>query len=166
MQTWSFSSQGHFTQSVIRQQSLMGKPSETFNIVVWSAMIEGNEGRKPRSMTMFNMRQHAQRVTYFVTVQLIALVGWILVQSFFSLSPIGRTIPFAVVIVVEAIWWIATLVIMFVLFQREYSRFVQAALELEDANRRLRGVTNTILGELGNQGNQEERAMRPDERKT
>ena len=116
-------------------------------------------------MTTFNMRQHAQRVTYFVTVQLIALVGWILVQSFFSLSPIGRTIPFAVVIVVEAIWWIATLVIMFVLFQREYSRFVQAALELEDANRRLRGVTNTILGELGNQGNQEERAMRPDERK-
>ena len=116
-------------------------------------------------MATFNMRQHAQRVTYFVTVQLIALVGWILVQSFFSLSPIGRTIPFAVVIVVEAIWWIATLVIMFVLFQREYSRFVQAALELEDANRRLRGVTNTILGELGNQGNQEERALRPDERK-
>ena len=116
-------------------------------------------------MATFNMRQHAQRVTYFVTVQLIALVGWILVQSFFSLSPIGRTIPFAVVIVVEAIWWIATLVIMFVLFRREYSRFVQAALELEDANRRLRGVTNTILGELGNQGNQEERAMRPDERK-
>jgi hypothetical protein len=116
-------------------------------------------------MTTFNMRQHAQRVTYFVKVQLIALVGWILVQSFFSLSPIGRTIPFAVVIVVEAIWWIVTLVIMFVLFQREYSRFVQAALELEDANRRLRGVTNTILGELGNQGNQEERALRPDERK-
>ena len=116
-------------------------------------------------MATFNMRQHAQRVTYFVTVQLIALVGWILVQSFFSLSPLGRTIPFAVVIVVEAIWWIATLVIMFVLFQREYRRFVQAALELEDANRRLRGVTNTILGELGNQGNQEERAMRPDERK-
>jgi hypothetical protein len=54
---------------------------------------------------------------------------------------------------------------MFVLFRREYSRFVQAALELEDANRRLRGVTNTILGELGNQGNQEERALRPDERK-
>jgi hypothetical protein len=117
-------------------------------------------------MATFNMRQHAQRVTYFVTVQLIALVGWILVQSFFSLSPLGRTIPFAVVIVVEAIWWIATLVIMFVLFRREYNRFVQAALELEDANRRLRGVTNTILGELGNQGNQEERAMRPDERKT
>ena len=117
-------------------------------------------------MATFNMRQHAQRVTYFVTVQLIALVGWILVQSFFSLSPIGQTIPFAVVIVVEAIWWIATLVIMFVLFRREYSRFVQAALELEDANRRLRGVTNTILGELGNQGNQEERALRPDERKT
>jgi magnesium-transporting ATPase (P-type) len=116
-------------------------------------------------MATFNMRQHAQRVTYFVTVQLIALVGWILVQSFFSLSPIGRTIPFAVVIVVEAIWWIATLVIMFVLFQREYSRFVQAALELEDANRRLREVTNTILGELGSQGNQEERALRPDERK-
>ena len=114
-------------------------------------------------MTTFNMRQHAQRVTHFVMVQLIALVGWILVQSFFSLSPLGQTLPFALMIVVEAIWWIATLVIMFVLFQREYTRFVRAALELEDANRRLRGMTNTILGQLGNQGDQGERAFRPDE---
>ncbi|GAC1663330.1 MAG: hypothetical protein NVS9B9_25080 [Ktedonobacteraceae bacterium] len=114
-------------------------------------------------MTTFNMRQHAQRVTHFVTVQLIALVGWILVQSFFSLSPPGRALPFALMIVVEAIWWIATLVIMFVMFQREYSSFVRAAVELEDANRRLRGTTNAILSQLGSQSDQEERAFRPDE---
>ena len=114
-------------------------------------------------MTTFNMRQHAQRVTHFVTVQLIALVGWILVQSFFSLSPPGRALPFAFMIVVEAIWWIATLVIMFVLFQREYTRFVQAAVDLEDANRRLREVTNNILANIGNQENREESVFRPDE---
>jgi hypothetical protein len=113
-------------------------------------------------MALVNMQQRANRITRFVTVQLIALVGWILVQSFFSLSPLGRTIPFAVTMVIEAIWWIATLVIMFVLFRREYNRFVQAVLELEEANRRLRETTNNVLLELRNQGSQEESISRPD----
>jgi hypothetical protein len=103
------------------------------------------------------MRQRASRITRFVTVQLIALIGWIIVQSFFSLSPLGRTIPFVVTLVIEAIWWAATLVIMFVLFKREYNRFVQAVVDLEDANRRLRETTNTILSELRNPGDQEKR---------
>ncbi len=113
-------------------------------------------------MALHNMRQRARRVTRFVTVQLIALVGWIIVQSFFSLSPLGRTVPFVVTIVIEAIWWIATLVIMFLLFKREYDRFVQAVLELEEANRRLRVSTNTLLSELRNQGDQEEKISRQD----
>ncbi len=113
-------------------------------------------------MALVNMEQRANRITRFVTVQLIALVGWIIVQSFFSLSPLGRTIPFAVTMVIEAIWWIATLVIMFLLFRREYNRFVQAVLELEEANRRLRETTNNVLLELRNQSNQEERISRPD----
>jgi hypothetical protein len=113
-------------------------------------------------MALLNMRQRAGKVTRFVTVQLIALIGWIIVQSFFSLSPLGRTVPFAVTILIEAIWWIATLVIMFLLFKREYDRFVQAVLELEEANRRLRVSTNTILSELRNQGDQEEKISRQD----
>jgi hypothetical protein len=113
-------------------------------------------------MALVNMEQRANRITRFVTVQLIALVGWIIVQSFFSLSSLGRTIPFAVTMVIEAIWWIATLVIMFLLFRREYSRFVRAVLDLEDANRRLRETTNNVLLELRNQGNQEEKISRPD----
>lgn len=113
-------------------------------------------------MAQVNMEQRANRITRFVTVQLIALVGWIIVQSFFSLSPLGRTIPFAVTMVIEAIWWIATLVIMFLLFRREYNRFVRAVLDLEEANRRLRETTNNVLQELRNQGNQEEKIVRPD----
>jgi hypothetical protein len=113
-------------------------------------------------MALVNMEQRANRITRFVTVQLIALVGWIIVQSFFSLSPPGRTIPFAVTMVIEAIWWIATLVIMFLLFRREYSRFVRAVLDLEEANRRLRETTNNVLSELRNQGNQEEKIFKPD----
>ena len=109
-----------------------------------------------------DMRQRAYKITYFVTVQLIALIGWIIVQSFFSLSPFGRTIPFAVTMVIEAIWWIATLVIMFLLFRRVYNRFVRAVLDLEEANRRLRETTNNVLLELRNQGNQEEKISRPD----
>src|SRR5260370_7460533 len=104
-------------------------------------------------MALVNMEQRANRITRFVTVQLIALVGWIIVQSFFSLSSFGRTIPFAVTMVIEAIWWIATLVIMFLLFRREYSRFVRAVLDLEEANRRLRETTNHVLLNLITQCN-------------
>jgi hypothetical protein len=107
-------------------------------------------------MEVLTMRQRARRITWFVTVQLIALVGWILVQSFFSLSAIGRTVPFAITIVIEAIWWIATLVIMFLLFKREYNDFVQAVLELEEANKRLRRATSSFLLERSNPSEQEQ----------
>ena len=106
-------------------------------------------------MELLTIRQRSRRITWFLTVQLIALVGWILVQSFFSISAIGRTIPFAVTIVIEAIWWIATLVIMFVLFKREYNSFVKAALDLEQADKKLRETTNNILSDLRNQREQE-----------
>ena len=107
-------------------------------------------------MEQLSMRQRSRRITWFVTVQLIALVGWILVQSFFSLSALGRTIPFSVTIVIEAIWWIATLVIMFFLFKREYNGFVKAVLELEDANKSLRRATNNFLLEGSNPSGQEQ----------
>lgn len=107
-------------------------------------------------MAVLNMRQRAYRISRFATVQLIALVGWIIVQSFFSLSPLGSTIPFAVTLVIEAIWWTATLVIMFLLFRREYRYFVQAVLDLEEANRRLRERTNRLLSELRNPDDQGE----------
>ncbi|HLI08908.1 MAG TPA: hypothetical protein VKV40_20260 [Ktedonobacteraceae bacterium] len=101
-----------------------------------------------------SMRQHGQRITWFVTVQLIALIGWIIVQSTFTLSPWGQNIPFAVIMVIETIWWIATLVIMFVLFRRLYNSFIQAAIDLEEANKRLRDTTNSILTELRTRGDQ------------
>ena len=101
-------------------------------------------------MELRNMSQRANRITRFVTVQLIALIGWIIVQSFFSLSAPGRAVPFAITLLIEAIWWIATLVIMFLLFRREYNSFVKAVLDLEDANRRLRKATSDILTEIGN----------------
>ena len=106
-------------------------------------------------MEQSGMQKRAYRVRRFLIVQLIALIGWIIVQSFFSLSPIGRTIPYAITIVIEAIWWIATLVIMFVLFKQEYDSFVKAVLDLEEADTRLRGMTNNILLELRNKQDQE-----------
>src|SRR3989442_744463 len=105
-------------------------------------------------MAQPQLRQRANRITYFVTVQTIALLGWIIVQSSFSLSPIGKNIPFATTLIIEAIWWAATLVIMFVLFRRQYNGFVQAVLDLEDANRRLRERTTNMLMELSKQESQ------------
>ncbi len=106
------------------------------------------------------MRENAHRLMHFVIVQFIALAGWVIVQSFFFLSPAGQTISFPMVMLVEIIWWIATLVIMFFLFRREYTSFVQTVLALEDANNRLRHRTNVILSEieLNNPDDRSERA--------
>ena len=106
-------------------------------------------------MEQTGMQKRAYKVRRFLTVQLIALIGWILVQSFFSLTPPGRAIPYAITIVIEAIWWTATLVIMYLLFKQQYDNFVKAVLDLEEANRRLRGMTNNILLELSNKQDQE-----------
>ncbi len=84
------------------------------------------------TLNVSRMSRGAYRVSYFVTVQLIALIGWIIVQSLFTLTVL-HIVPFPVVMVIETIWWIATLVIMFVLFRRVYNGFVQAVLELEEA---------------------------------
>lgn len=107
-------------------------------------------------MKLLSMREKARRVTRFIIIQFIALVGWILVQAFFSLSPMGQVLPFALTIVIEAVWWIALLAIMFVLFLQEYNRFVQATLELEEANRNLRTKTNDILEHIRTKQHQEE----------
>lgn len=96
-------------------------------------------------MERFSIRRKAQRVTRFVIVQFIALLGWVLVQLFFSISPIGRTVSFGIILVIEAIWWMGLLLIMLLLFRNEYDRFVQAALELEEANNRLRRRANAML---------------------
>src|SRR5579883_1699267 len=100
--------------------------------------------------------EQAKRIWYFVTVQLVALLGWIVVQSTFSLSPFGQQIPFVVTMVVEAIWWAATLIIMFLMFRYIYKRFIQSVLDLEEANRRLRETTNNILMELSHKDEQGE----------
>lgn len=107
-------------------------------------------------MAMLNMSERARRITWFVTVQLIALVGWIIVQSLFSLSPISSSLSFTAKLIIEAIWWIATLVIMFVLFRREYNGFVKAVLDLEDANRKLRKAASDLLIEIANPSEQEQ----------
>lgn len=109
------------------------------------------------SMATLSMNRRAYRVSYFVTVQLIALVGWIIVQSIFTLTVLS-TVPFVVVMVIETIWWIATLVIMFVLFRRIYNGFVQSVLDLEEANRKLRERTNSMLFDQMNRGDQGEAA--------
>jgi hypothetical protein len=105
-------------------------------------------------MASSTVRQRAHRVQWFLTVQFIALVGWIIVQSTFSLSPLGRTLGFTATLVIEAIWWIITLVIMFWLFRREYSGFVRSVIDLEEANNKLRRTTNEMLLELRNPDDQ------------
>jgi len=107
-------------------------------------------------MELLDMRQRAYRITLFVTVQFIALVGWIIVQSLFSLSPLSSSLSFTAKLVIEAIWWIATLVIMFLLFRREYNGFVKAVLDLEEANKRLRKATSDLLIEMANPSEQEQ----------
>lgn len=96
-------------------------------------------------METLSLHRKARRVTRFVTIQFIALAGWVAVQTFFAISPIGRELPFITILFIEGVWWIALLFIMLQLFLREYNRFVRAALDLEDANTRLRMRTNDML---------------------
>ncbi len=103
-----------------------------------------------------DMRQRANRISSFLTVQLIALIGWIIVQSLLFVSPLSNSLPFIVKMIIETIWWIATLVIMFYLFRRIYDRFVKAVLDLEDANKRLRKATSDLLIEIANPDEQEQ----------
>ena len=103
-----------------------------------------------------DMRQRANRISSFLTVQLIALIGWIIVQSLLFVSPVSNSLPFIVKMIIETIWWIATLVIMFYLFRRIYDRFVKAVLDLEDANKRLRKATSDLLIEIANPDEQEQ----------
>ena len=103
-----------------------------------------------------NMRERANRISSFLTVQLIALIGWIIVQSLLFVSPVSNSLPFILKMIIETIWWIATLVIMFYLFRRIYDRFVKAVLDLEDANKRLRKATSDLLIEIANPDEQEQ----------
>ncbi len=92
-----------------------------------------------------NLRERANRISLFLTIQLVALVGWIIVQTLLFITPISSNVPFIVKMIIETIWWIATLVIMFYLFRRLYDRFVKAVFDLEDANNRLRKATSELL---------------------
>jgi tellurite resistance protein TehA-like permease len=103
-----------------------------------------------------DMRTRADRISSFLTVQLIALIGWIIVQSLLFVTPISNSVPFIVKMVIETIWWIATLVIMFYLFRRIYNRFVKAVFDLEDANKRLRQATSDLLQRMANPDEQEQ----------
>ena len=103
-----------------------------------------------------NLRERANRISSFLTVQLIALIGWIIVQSLLFVTPISSSVPFIVKMIIETIWWIATLVIMYFLFKRIYDRFVKAVVDLEDANRRLRKATSELLQGMANPGEQEQ----------
>lgn len=103
-----------------------------------------------------NLRERANRISSFLTVQLIALIGWIVVQSLLFVTPISDSIPFIVKMIIETIWWIATLVIMYLLFKRIYDRFVKAVFDLEDANKRLRQATSELLQGMVRPDEQEE----------
>ncbi|HLZ63293.1 MAG TPA: hypothetical protein VKR06_40690 [Ktedonosporobacter sp.] len=105
-------------------------------------------------MELLTLFQKAYRVRRFIIVQFIALVGWIIVQSSFSLTPAGQSIPFQVMIVSEGIWWIALLAIMLILFTREYNSFAHSALELEDANKQLREATNRLFVQVRDKDDQ------------
>ena len=106
-------------------------------------------------MKQSSMREKSHRVTRFLITQFVALVGWIIVQSFFSLSSAGQHLPFLITVLIEAVWWIVLLAIMLRLFLLEYNRFVQAAVELEEANQRLRNATNQLLQHMKGSHTQE-----------
>ena len=103
-----------------------------------------------------SLRERAHRISSFLTVQLVALIGWIIVQTLLFVTPVSGSVPFIIKMVIETIWWIATLVLMFYLFRRIYNSFVKAVLDLEDANNRLRRATSDLMQSMVKPDEQEQ----------
>jgi|GEM_PF-745829 len=82
----------------------------------------------------------SKRLHLFFSIALIALLGWVVVQTLFSLSPFGGAYPF-LVLAIEFVWWLSLLAVLAVLFKRVLATLIASTRmvrlfeqQLENAN--------------------------------
>jgi hypothetical protein len=84
-----------------------------------------------------------QRIRAFFTVTFIALSGWVVAQTLFSLSPFGQSHPF-VALAIEFTWWLALLLVLFLIFKRATGRLTFCTHNLEIVERKLEEANGQI----------------------
>ena len=86
----------------------------------------------------------SQRLRLFFSTALIALLGWVVVQTLFSLSPFGRANPF-LVLAIEFFWWLSLLGVLSLLFRRVLWGLVVSMHRLRGAEKRLEDANEQIV---------------------
>ena len=86
----------------------------------------------------------SKRLRLFFSTALIALLGWVVVQTLFSLSPFGRANPF-IVLAIEFFWWLSLLAVLAVLFRRVLRRLIMSTHMLKGVEKRLEDANEQIM---------------------
>ncbi len=86
----------------------------------------------------------SQRLRFFFITALVALLGWVVVQTLFSLSPFGRANPF-VVLAIEFVWWLSLLAVLAVLFRRVLARLIISTSTLKVVEQHLEDANEQIV---------------------
>ena len=86
----------------------------------------------------------SKRLRLFFSTALVALLGWVVVQTLFSLSSFGRTNPF-IVLIIEFFWWLSLLAVLAVLFRRVLGRLVVSTHMLKGVEKRLEDANEQIV---------------------
>lgn len=86
----------------------------------------------------------SKRLRLFFSTALVALLGWVVVQTLFSLSPFGRAYPF-IVLVIEFFWWLSLLAVLAILFRRVLGRLVVSTHTLKGVEKRLEDANEQIV---------------------
>ncbi len=71
----------------------------------------------------------SRKLQTFFVVALVALTGWVIVQTAFSLSPFGKAQPF-IVLCIEFVWWLSLLALLTYLFKRVLSKLTFSTYNL------------------------------------
>ena len=85
----------------------------------------------------------SKRLRLFFITALVALLGWVVVQTLFSLSPFGRAYPF-IVLTIEFFWWLSLLAVLAILFRRVLGRLVVSTHTLKGVEKRLEDANEQI----------------------
>ncbi len=93
---------------------------------------------------MAQLENTSKRLRLFFSTALIALLGWVVVQTLFSLSSFGRAYPF-IVLTIEFFWWLSLLAVLAVLFRRVLGRLIISTRTLKDAEKRLEDANEQIV---------------------
>ena len=86
----------------------------------------------------------SKRLRLFFSTALIALLGWVVVQTLFLLSSFGRAYPF-IVLTIEFFWWLSLLALLAILFRRVLGRLTTSTQTLKGVEKRLEDANEQII---------------------